>query len=229
MRYGLSLLAAGFLGLLGASLMGAPSALACSAGSDFDPIAASDVIVAGRITGWRLLLDRPPSSDKTQPTPGGDPRYEGPYDPIAVDMTVDRVYKGSAPATIEMVSGSTLEAESPAGPFHWIGAGGACGPFDADPTGMYAILGLSTNDGLYSPNRLLVFFLGPQPQGAQYDVALQRLAALAPGALPLGGGPPFADEGRGQTGVLLTAGAAAAVLLAASAFGFDIRRCAGAA
>ncbi len=160
---------------------------ACSAGPDFDPIATSDVIVEGRFLDWELA----PELNR------GD-AYLG----IRVEMAVQRVWKGQVAG--EVITMSDSASLGPPYPGHdeyeWVGSGGGCGAFDADPTGFYAIMGLSqTDDGTLRSNRLRVFYLGEDAGGEEYNAALQRMASY-PGAaaLPaLGSGP--GASGRGAT------------------------------
>ncbi len=174
----LPLAAVAIAGLIGP--VGVRPAYACSAGPDWDPIAESDIIVGGRITGWELIEKGQDSDPKT-----GEPVVDGPYDPIRVEMAVARVYKGSAPANIRVIDAASLLGDE------WVGASGACGPFDSDPTGMYFIMGLRIDDlDRYRPNRLLVFHAGQEPAESYDDLPLSYLAPLLPGALPTSGGPP---------------------------------------
>jgi hypothetical protein len=162
-------------------LIGAPLTHACSVGEDFDPIAASDVIVGGRITGWELIENVTRWDPKSgEPEPTDDPNYfEAPtYDPIRLNVTVDKVYKGSVPASIELVAANTYEILDGQG--NWVGASGACGAFDSDPTGHYWILGLNEDDfGRLRPSRVLVF-----------DSSEVLEARLGPASLPTSGGAP---------------------------------------
>ena len=208
--------------LLGIALVigaaGARRALACSAGPDFDPVKDSEVIVEGRLLGYEILPDAPiaelPKSDGTQ----------DPYVPIRVDMAVTRVFKGDvAGGVIAIVDPVSLGAPlSGSEGRRWIGSGGACGAFDEDPTGKYAIMGLSEqDDGTYRPNRLRWLFYGDGPSGEAYQRALTRLSVLPPSA---GFGP-----GSGSGAGLLVpaaslAGAGAVLLLAGAAWPRGARR-----
>lgn len=182
---------AAILGAAAYSLSPTP-AYACSAGPDFDPIATSDVIVEGRFLDWELA----PELNR------GD-AYLG----IRVEMAVQRVWKGQiAEEVITMLDSASLGPPYPGhDEYEWIGASGACGAFDADPTGFYAIMGLAHgSDDTLSSSRFLVFYLGDGPGGAGYDRALQRMASF-PGAaaLPaLGSGP----DAAGPAATLTVAG-----------------------
>ena len=179
---------AAILGAAAYSLAPTP-VYACSAGPDFDPIATSDVIVEGRFLDWELA----PELNR------GD-AYLG----IRVEMAVQRVWKGQiAEEVITMLDSASLGPPYPGhDEYEWVGASGACGAFDADPTGFYAIMGLSQrDDGTFGSSRFLVFYLGGDAGGEQYDRALQRMASF-PGAaaLPaLGAGPSASVFGPAAT------------------------------
>ena len=202
---------AAILGAAAYSLSPTP-AYACSAGLDFDPIATSDVIVEGRFLDWELA----PELNR------GD-AYLG----IRVEMAVQRVWKGQiAEEVITMLDSASLGPPYPGhDEYEWVGASGACGAFDADPTGFYAIMGLSQrDDGTFGSSRFLVFYLGGDAGGEQYDRALQRMASF-PGAaaLPaLGSGPGADDTGGFATvvvaGAVVTIGVALLGLVALSRF-----------
>lgn len=138
------------------------TAYACSVGSDFNPVDEVDIIVAGHMTSWRLA-----------------PEYAGPssYLPVVVTMRVERVFKGVPAATIEIVDRASLNAHGPGAGATWSGSGGSCGAFNADPTGSYALLGLSREeDGRYRSSLPRTFFIGAGPGEAGYQEALKRLA-----------------------------------------------------
>ena len=158
--------------------MQTPSVHACSAGPDWDPVAESAVVVAGRLTGWEEV------SDDVLPN----------FKPIRVHMNVDRVYKGPPGLTdISFVDSASLYF-TPSAPedLMWAGSSGACGAFDSDPTGVYAVMGLwEAPDGELHAGRLHTFFFGEEPGGQDYERALERMASFpAAAALPaLGTGP----------------------------------------
>jgi hypothetical protein len=189
--------------------LGPRPAFACSVGPDFDPVATSDVIVEGRFLGFEVLPDAP------------YPRM-GAFVPVRVDMSVERVYKGEvATDVIPIVDPRTLLPPRPGREeYAWVGASGACGAFDFDPTGSYAIMGLTErNDGTYETNRPIVFFMGDGPGAEGYRWAMERMASF-PGAaeLPaLGSGP--LSQGDGRPMILMAGGVVAlgGVLLAAGA------------
>lgn len=198
-------------------------AYACSVGPDFDPIAESDVIVAGRIVGWELIEDALTVDLKSVDSPDDVPSdYIGPYDPIRLTMEVGSVYKGSVSTVITLVDGASLFVDPLTGQHRWVGSSGACGAFDRDPTDMFAIFGLcARDDGSYGPSLPLHFFLGDEPHGERYDYAMSRLGELLPGSLPdTGSSPPGQKAGTGfpwlvVAGVSSMAGAAVLVRLSA--------------
>ena len=97
-------------------------------------------------------------------------------------MTVDRVYKGTVPTRIQMVAGNTILVGATN---QWVGASGACGAFDADPTGQYGILGLYLdNFGRYRPHRLRMLYIGEEPPAEYTTSRLNLLTPLLPGHSP---------------------------------------------
>lgn len=184
--FGLASVAA-IMGMLWGS---ATPAEACSAGPDYDPIADSEVIVAGRFTGWQLIENARRWDPKTDDEPIDDPNYYGPYEPIRVHMEVERIYKGTAANTLEVMDGASLHVYDHEPRYVWAGSSGACGVFDEDPTDQYAILGLNKDAfGRYRPNLTRVFYLGDNPPSQFDSPRLSRLAPLMPGSLPISGEP----------------------------------------
>jgi hypothetical protein len=140
------------LAALAASAAPADAApLRCSAGGDWNPVEASDVIVGGRITSWERRADI------------GD---RGAVGAVQLHMEIAHVWKGAVrPGEAIVDPASYLLAP---GPDVWAGASGACGALDHDPTGMYAVFGLTrSQDGYLRTNRLTTFWLQPEP----YDPA----------------------------------------------------------
>lgn len=164
--------------------MTAQPILACSVGSDFNPVAESDVIVAGRLGAW----------GEADPSTLSPPLTIGPgFTPIRVTMRVEHVLKGTVPAQITIIDRSSLWKD-PARTF-WAGGSGACGSFDSDPTAQYAVIGLTVNrDGTYAALRPLTFFLGEAASGPAYDRAVTRLASAGPARLPRTGTGLHADN-----------------------------------
>ena len=147
-----------------------------------DPIADSAVVVGGWFDGWELIDNATRPGPKTGISPQNDPNYYGPYAAIRLGMTVERVYKGTVDPTIEMFAGNTLLVGAT---YQWVGTSGACGAFDADPTGQYAILGLYLDDfGRYRPELRRLFYIGDEPPTDFAAFRLERLTPLLPGYAP---------------------------------------------
>ncbi len=134
------------------------SAWACSAGGDWDPIHASDVIIAGQILGYEAL---------------SAPLSTQPMMPIRLRMRIDHVYKGRIEPGEMIVDQRSLmlytdETAGQIGRDHdWAGGSGGCGTIDHEPVGWYAVYGLSRGeDGWLTTNRLTTFYLREEP----YDV-----------------------------------------------------------
>lgn len=165
-----------------AALIAPPTrpAFACSAGPDYNPVAESEVIVVGRLTGWR-------EADASASSPDGSL-----YLSIRVTMAVERALKGSTPPAITIVDRASLlripaQANRPEEMF-WAGSAGACGSFDDDPTGRYAVMRLWREaDGTYRPNRIHTFYLGDQPPVVVWPAIVARLTQWGPVSLPLTG------------------------------------------
>ncbi len=181
------------------------NALACSADPSFDPVAESDVILGGQITAWTPLV---PAIDR------------GMFVPVRLDMRIDHVWKGTldaAPRVVDETSLTLLPAIDDNGVVAsgyrviWAGASGACGALDEDPTGAYAVLGLSQQpDGSLRTNRLTTFYLNPAP----YDPGtIARLEVL--GLPATGHGPATVASEDPSTREILIALTAAALLSAA--------------
>lgn len=90
----LSLLAAVMVGVALASMP--RTALACSAGLDWNPARESEVIIAGRVTGMELA----PSIPSRGPVPST----------VAVTLTfaVDRYVKGTGPSEVRAIDTSSV-------------------------------------------------------------------------------------------------------------------------
>lgn len=197
----------------------APSGYACSVGPDFNPVESSDVIVEGRFTGYEILPDAPLPGLETNPKTG-EPARDA-YVPIAVSMRVERVHRGYVPTEEIMLVDPRSLSPVPSGEseYTWMGSGGACGTFNSDPTGQYALIGLTENDdGTYAPSGPRTFFIGEGPAGEDYRYALDRfdMFAAAAGLPALGTGPVSRSEtdllpiatALGAFGAFATGGAA---------------------
>jgi hypothetical protein len=123
-------------------------------------------------------------------------------------MSVDRVYKGSSAAEIELFAANTLSVSTQGGAssYQWVGSSGACGAFDSDPTGGYFILGLFRDElGRLHPSLPLMFYFGPQPPTGSGDVIDARLEqlGLSVWSLPSGGGPLRTADDSGLAALAL--------------------------
>ena len=128
-----------FVGIAAWSGARGPKVYACSAGTDFNPVAESDVIVVGTVAGWRPVE-----------TPGdvdfGGKTGTSPFQTVAVTVAVDQVLKGAMSNRVEFLDvGSRLKDPLPDGK-QWGGSGGNCAAFGVDPTGRYLIMGLRRAD-----------------------------------------------------------------------------------
>ncbi|MHB8377010.1 MAG: hypothetical protein ACYDEB_08655 [Dehalococcoidia bacterium] len=154
-----------------APLLGVPRAteaapLTCSAGDPWDPVAHSDVIVAGRIRGYTVL---------------SDVASRGMFLPIELRFDVDRTLKGTLGPTDRVVDVASLLPAPADDPTHrpWAGSAGACGALNHDPTGWYAVLGLHrADDGTLQTNLLTTFYLRPEPYTAANLAALHARLGL---------------------------------------------------
>ena len=154
---------------------------ACSAGSDFNAVTESEVIVEGRITRWH------PTDHQGLPATWTFSR-------IQLEMQVTKTHKGDTGSEISFTDAASLSNSGQS----WAGGSGACGAFDQDPTDAYVILGLNrSEDGTLATNRLQTFYIGEEPAGERYESALRRLQGLSAVRPPLTGyGPPYYQESK---------------------------------
>ncbi len=171
------LLAASALALVAHGAAPVRSTFACDRGADFNPVAASDVIVSGLVLGWAeadLLPDIP----------------EGVFvEPVLIDFQVEDVLKGEAPERIRFLDTGSLASDTSLSD-RWVGTAGACGAFEADPTGQYAFLGLTRDaDGNLRSSGPLVFYIGERSQfaGFRYERTAEILGAFGLKRLPAAG------------------------------------------
>lgn len=159
---------------------GAREAHACSC-PDCDVARDYDIIVGGRVESWRRAEGRV------------DPERYTTFVPVELDLAIDQVFKGGAPARVVLVDVASLLAGLPGET--WIGAAGACGTLDKDPTGDYFIIGIRPfGDGSYGIGRPGIVYLGDEPAGEQYDRQRSLLNASlgAPRPPATGNTPPEA-------------------------------------
>ncbi len=196
---------------------------ACSAGEDFDAVAESEIILAGRVVDMRI------ADEYQQPTTS--PPGSQTFAPVWLDFQVDRYFKGDGPRHLSALDGASvafMNNETSAerarfeGALYW-GGGGSCGALDGDPRGMYWVTGLSLHEGVYRTNRILLFGTGVIGSGPDDPAVIERIAELAdrlgPGVTPAATGHglvPTTDRGLVLT---LAALALAALVGARSATG----------
>lgn len=162
--------------------------LACSAGPDDDPVASSDVIVAGRIADWTIWRDADP------PPPAGTKAPDrSPYAQVRISLEQTAFLKGALPAGARIIDAASLyhtpaTTGADAG-YDWHGSAGSCGAFDEDPTGKYAVLGLRrADDATYRISGPTTFYLSREPY--DLDVLQRRDARLRRLSLPEAGVAP---------------------------------------
>jgi hypothetical protein len=192
---------AGFAGLLAQST---PSATACTPAPSPDPIAISDIIVAGKIIGWQV------AADIEAPTPLTPDSYQ--TVPIRLYMEVDRAHKGTTTTELEFVNGNSLEFQD--GRFSWTFATFGCGDFRGDPSGTYMVIGLAlAEDG--SLRETARFYEGEEAAGTEFEEVISH---LGPGYFPAAGGPPGGASAPAGTALAL----GSAVGIAAAAIGMAV-------
>ncbi|MEX2446063.1 MAG: hypothetical protein WD734_01895 [Dehalococcoidia bacterium] len=168
-----SMLLAAILG--GVLALGPPqAAFACSAGSDWDPAAESEVVIAGRVTDMALA----PEVGGRGPTPE--------VQAVWLTFEVDRYLKAAGGTTLTAVDTSSvafLDGQTPEqmarfeGAQYW-GSGGACGALNEDPRGRYAVLGLMRlDDGTLRTNLLTTFAWGDGPDDPRILEGIARAEA----------------------------------------------------
>lgn len=164
-----------------------PVAHACSC-PDCDVVRDSDVIISGRVVGWRVS-ERQPFPERQDAVP------------LDVEIAVDRVFKGWAPATLVLLDPGSLSMYENNGRKLWMGGSGGCQAFSEDPAGAYVVLGYDV-DGqnslqLWGPP---ILFRGAAPEGERYEQLLGILHERLGSPYPPGvGDSPPATEPRGTS------------------------------
>jgi hypothetical protein len=106
------------------------TALACSCSSEQQAAwEAADYVIIGHVTEWETR-DRIGSLI---------------YTPVEFTLAVEGAFKGDVADEITFVDEYTYY-ESPGGDKNWIGSSGACGTFDADPTGVRGLYSVFEGD-----------------------------------------------------------------------------------
>lgn len=140
--------------VIAATLALAAPAAACSAGP-FDPRAATDLLIAGRVTAIEIA----PTASRTG------------FRRTAVTVAVDAVLRGRAPGSVVTFVDDASAYVDPLGVVRFAGGSGACGVLDEDPTGRYVVIALKrAPDGVLQANRLYgaAFADGPTDPGLRW-------------------------------------------------------------
>ncbi|HSP56182.1 MAG TPA: hypothetical protein VLS25_11410 [Dehalococcoidia bacterium] len=191
----LAVVLAGAAGLLAPGLGASAD---CTPAPGPDPIASSDIIVAGKIIGWQV------ATDIERPTPVTPDSYE-PV-PVRLYLGVDRAFKGNATTQLEFVNDTSLEFQD--GRYSWTFATFACGDFRGDPSGTYLVIGLAHGaDGTLRETAR--FYEGKELAGHAYEDVISRLGT---GYLPAKSGPP--QKADVPTGTLVAVASALAIVVA---------------
>ena len=166
-----------------ALLAEATPAAACSAGPDFDPRAATDLVVAGRVTA----LEISPSANQFG------------FHRATVTISVMAVLRGVLTTDVlRFVDDASVVLEpGPQGEqIRFFGASGGCGVLDADPVGRYVVIALKRSaDGELQANRLYgaAFGTGPADPALQWVLERQRVVLPNTGTSRAGSAVPVPD------------------------------------
>lgn len=205
------------LSIIAVTLALAAPAAACSAGPDFDPRAATDLVIAGRVTGIEIA----PTANQAG------------FHRIAVTVAVDAVLRGHAPGSVlTFVDDASVYVDPLQGTIRFAGASGACGVLDEDPTGRYAVIALKrAPDGELLANRLYGAAFGDGPTDPGLRWVLDRHLVSLPNTSTIGSSPvvttadPHLSSVQGPrmkaSDGLVTAFALAAVIVVAARLMFQ--------
>ena len=130
----------------------------------------ANLLVEGRIVSWER------AGDVDTPSWGNTP--------LRLRVEVERTLKGEHTGEVSFVDIWSLDQR--AGTDRWDASPGGCpAPFNEDPTGKMAVLGLDWNahDGYHTGR---VAYIGYSLSGDRYQQTISTIAA----ELPAGGGPP---------------------------------------
>jgi hypothetical protein len=153
-----ALLVLALCAILSADALMPQSASACTLPANFDAVAASDVIVEGRVVGWNEVAESQ----------------------ITYEVDVVRTFKG-ADATGESLTIDDFGSRVQGG---WESSGGLCGTFAGDPTGMYIVVGLRGAAGDLRSTNQTRFFFGDEPEGPAYQQAIETVGDGSPPPSP---------------------------------------------
>jgi len=124
-----------FAVVMTAALLARSAAPAAACFVTADPVVATDVIVAGRTSGWHIAQ-----------TPWDDANRRSGLVAATVHMEVDEAIKGPAVSSVDFVVWVGSSSNNEDGSLVQFGAD-TCSPFHRDPTGTHAIVALSERDG----------------------------------------------------------------------------------
>jgi hypothetical protein len=166
--------------LIPAVVLSPRSALACTPGPDFNPVAGASIVAEGYITDWWVTETDDGSGE--------------PLD-IALRLDIHRQWTGAPREELVFVDYWSLSRWD--GEEQWVGASGSCRGFGRDPRGLYVVLALFENEQaeLVTSNPS-TFYMGDGGGGEQYNRAIERVLAslaLLPPESGLGGA---AQSGR---------------------------------
>jgi hypothetical protein len=185
MKWLIATLGLGTLALGAPFVTGVDEARACS--SSDDPAELAEVLVTGRVTGWDYVLG-----------PDGQPveylvasRDTGSRKPIRIHVAVEEVYKGNAPATIDLADNlliGNLRAEGMRSEdYQWPGEAGECFGLMEDPTGQAVWLPLKATSEAGVYDAIVVW------QGDSIVTNGDRLRRFGPPKPPFAGNTPAAQ------------------------------------
>lgn len=167
--------------------------------SEADRDSTASIIVSGRFSGYRVVVDEPPAGARPEYSPDSSKASSLVRLPVRLDLDVTGVIKGDVESGLIAIARDTwLTRIAPErDEYEWFVASGGCGFFSKnDPSGKYVILGLSQQDsGSYQITHL--FFGGDDP--GDQATAADRI-----------GSPPAAGSGSRLPLDLLIPGVAAA-------------------
>lgn len=161
--------------VIAATLALAAPAAACSAGPDLDPRAATELLIAGRVTAIEVA----PTANQAG------------FHRTAVTVAVDAVLRGHAPGSVvTFVDDASAYVDPLQGAVRFAGASGACGVLDGDPTGRYVVIALKRGpDGELRANRLYGAAFGDGPTDPGLRWVLDRHLVSLPNTSTTGSSP----------------------------------------
>lgn len=152
--------------VLAALLLSTTPAVACSVGPDFDPRAATDLLIAGRVAGIDIAATT----------------NEAGFRRATVTVAIDAVLRGQASDNVlKFVDDASVTIDPLRGVPLFMGAAGSCGVLDEDPMGRYVVIALKrSNSGELIANRLYGAAFGDGPADPRLRSVLDRHLASLP-------------------------------------------------